>query len=46
MYLKAVKYKDGSYLAPGSKCFELYQNKQFKELEQLIKELDQKYKKF
>lgn len=39
MYLAAVKYKD-SYLAPGSKCLELYQIKKFKELDALLKRLD------
>ena len=41
MYKNAVQYK-GSYLAPGSRCLELYQAKKMKELDALLKELDRK----
>lgn len=44
MNRKCIKYKD-VYLDPNSKCYELYQNKNFKELDKLIKDLDLNYKK-
>lgn len=37
MYIKAVKYKD-TYLAPGSEAMRLYQEKDFKKLDKLLKE--------
>lgn len=45
MYRDAVRYKDGSWLAPGSKAMELYQSKEPKakqELEKHIKAMDVK----
>lgn len=36
VYRGAVQYK-GTWLAPGSQAFQLYQDKKFKELEQLMK---------
>lgn len=43
MYRNAVRYKDGSWLAPGSHAFELYHSKDPKarqELDKHIKKLD------
>jgi hypothetical protein len=45
MYLKAVKYKDFGYLAPGSVAMELYEAKKWKELDAHCKELDKQFKK-
>lgn len=43
MNTRAVKYKD-SWLDPNSQCYKLYQDKKFKELDNLLKELDAKEK--
>lgn len=39
MYTKAVKYKD-VWLAPGSEAFSLYEMKEWKKLDALLKETD------
>ena len=44
MYVKAVKYKDG-WLAPGSRAYELYQERKFKELDQHLKEVEERARK-
>lgn len=44
MYLKAVKYKD-DYLAPGSRAYELYHDKKFKELDVHLREVERNYRK-
>ena len=38
MYRNAVQYK-GVWLAPNSQAFQLYQDKKFRELDQLMKEV-------
>jgi len=39
MYTKAVKYKD-VWLAPGSEAYSLYEAKDWKKLDALLKETD------
>ena len=41
MYRDAVRYKDGSWLAPGSRAFELYHSKDPKARQELDKHLKQ-----
>lgn len=43
MHLKAVKYRD-TYLAPGSDAMELFEKKNFKALDQHLKQLDENEK--
>ena len=45
MYLKAVLYK-GIWLAPGSRAFQLHSEKKWKELDQHMKEVDEREKRF
>lgn len=48
MYLKAVRYKNHGYLAPGSDAFELYHDKTdkgHKRLDQHMANLDKAWKK-
>ena len=44
VYRGAVQYK-GVWLAPGSHAFQLYQDKKFKELDQLMKEVAERDRK-
>lgn len=44
MYRNAVQYK-GIWLAPNSQAFQLYQDKKFKELDQLMKEVAERDRK-
>lgn len=44
MYTKAVEYK-GVWLAPGSQCLALYQENKWKQLDELLKKIDEDYRK-
>lgn len=44
MYRNAVQYK-GIWLAPGSRAFQLHQEKKFKELDIHMKEVDEREKR-
>lgn len=45
MYLKAIEYKPGHFLAPDSEAYQLYKEKKWKELEALLKQTDAAWRK-